>query len=91
MEILFSFLNWVASFSHIDEESGSKMDIHNLATVVTPNILYSKNKDGRETGAEDTYFLAIEAINTLIECNDQMCEVGASSTCFIGSKVANDY
>jgi len=74
MEILFSFLNWVASFSHIDEESGSKMDIHNLATVITPNILYPKNKDGKD-GGEDTYFLAIEAINTLIEYNEQMCEV----------------
>ncbi|KAF8426326.1 hypothetical protein EV426DRAFT_661467, partial [Tirmania nivea] len=75
MEILFSFLNWVASFSHIDEESGSKMDIHNLATVITPNILYPKSKDGKDGPAEDTYFLAIEAINTLIEYNEQMCEV----------------
>ncbi|KAF8467714.1 hypothetical protein BDZ91DRAFT_813281 [Kalaharituber pfeilii] len=74
MEILFSFLNWVASFSHVDEESGSKMDIHNLATVITPNILYPKSKDGKD-GSEDTYFLAIEAINTLIEYNEQMCEV----------------
>lgn len=74
VEILFSFLNWVASFSHIDEESGSKMDIHNLATVITPNILYAKNKDGKD-GGEDTYFLAIEAIHTLIEYNEQMCEV----------------
>lgn len=75
MEILFSFLNWVASFSHIDEESGSKMDVHNLATVITPNILYPKSKDGKDGPAEDTYFLAIEAINTLIEYNEQMCEV----------------
>lgn len=67
-------MNWVASFSHIDEESGSKMDIHNLATVITPNILYPKNKDGKD-GGEDTYFLAIEAIHTLIEYNEQMCEV----------------
>jgi len=77
MEILFSFLNWVASFSHIDEESGSKMDIHNLATVMTPNILYSKTKDG---GAEDA-FLAIEAVHTLIEYNEQMCEVRITFSC----------
>lgn len=72
MEILFTFLNWAASFSHIDEESGSKMDIHNLSTVITPNILYSKNKDA---GMDDS-FLAIEAVHTLIEYNEAMCEVG---------------
>ncbi|KAF3919682.1 hypothetical protein ABW20_dc0105869 [Dactylellina cionopaga] len=71
IEILFSFLNWVASFSHVDEESGSKMDVHNLATVITPNILYMKNQ---VPGMDDT-FLAIEAIHTLIEHNEQMCEV----------------
>ncbi|KAF3928148.1 Myosin-IXa [Arthrobotrys entomopaga] len=71
IEILFSFLNWVASFSHVDEESGSKMDVHNLATVITPNILYLKT----QTPGMDDSFLAIEAIHTLIECNEQMCEV----------------
>ena len=71
MEILFNFLNWVSSFSHIDEESGSKMDVHNLATVITPNILYSHNKN---SGMDDG-FLAIEAVNSLIESNEQMCEV----------------
>ena len=72
MEILFSFLNWVSSFSHVDEESGSKMDIHNLATVITPNILYSHSKN---SGMDDS-FLAIEAVYSLIECNEAMCEVG---------------
>lgn len=71
MEILFTFLNWAASFSHVDEESGSKMDVHNLATVITPNILYSKN---REVGMDES-FLAIEAVHTLIEYNEAMCEV----------------
>jgi len=47
------------------------MDIHNLSTVITPNILYSKNKDA---GMDDS-FLAIEAVHTLIECNEQMCQV----------------
>ena len=71
MEVLFSFLNWTSSFSQVDEESGSKMDIHNLATVVTPNILYSNSK---VAGVDDS-FLAIEAVTTLIEYNDTMCEV----------------
>ncbi|KZF23742.1 RhoGAP-domain-containing protein [Xylona heveae TC161] len=71
MEILFAFLSWTASFSHVDEESGSKMDVHNLATVVTPNILYADNK---AIGMDDS-FLAIEAVHSLIEFNESMCEV----------------
>lgn len=71
MEVLFTFLNWVSSFSHVDEESGSKMDIHNLATVITPNILHR----GKENVPVDDSFLAIEAVHSLIECNESMCEV----------------
>jgi hypothetical protein len=71
MEVLFSFLNWTSSFSHVDEDSGSKMDIHNLATVITPNILYPNAK----TSTVDESFLAIEAVNALITYNDNMCEV----------------
>ncbi|KAJ9245833.1 hypothetical protein DTO271D3_6079 [Paecilomyces variotii] len=71
MEVLFAFLNWTSSFSHVDEETGSKMDIHNLATVITPNILYSNTKNG----GMDESFLAIEAVTALITYNDTMCEV----------------
>jgi len=71
MEVLFTFLNWTSSFSHVDEESGSKMDIHNLATVMTPNILYPNAKNS----TVDESFQAIEAVNALIAYNDTMCEV----------------
>lgn len=71
LEILFTFLNWVASFHQVDEESGSKMDVHNLATVIAPNILFTNNKN---SGMDDS-FLAIEAVHSLIEANQQMCEV----------------
>ncbi|KAF2773235.1 GTPase-activating protein-like protein of the rho/rac family [Teratosphaeria nubilosa] len=71
MEVLFTFLNWVSSFSHVDEESGSKMDIHNLATVITPNVLHR----GKDTVPVDDSFLGIEAVASLIECNESMCEV----------------
>lgn len=70
LEILCSFFNWVASFHQVDEESGSKMDTHNLATVIAPNILFTNAK----TPVDDN-FLAIEVVHSLIECNDQMCEV----------------
>ncbi|KAH8429675.1 GTPase-activating protein LRG1 [Aspergillus melleus] len=71
MEVLFAFLNWTSSFSHVDEETGSKMDIHNLATVMTPNILYPNTKNS----TVDESFLSIEAINALITYNDTMCEI----------------
>lgn len=71
MEVLFTFLNWTSSFSQVDEESGSKMDVHNLATVVTPNILFSNAK----APEIDSSFLAIEAVTMLIDYNDSMCEV----------------
>ena len=71
LEILCSFFNWVASFHQVDEETGSKMDTHNLATVIAPNILFTNAK----TPVDDN-FLAIEVVHTLIECNEQMCEVG---------------
>lgn len=71
MEVLFAFLNWTSSFSHVDEESGSKMDIHNLATVMTPNILYPNSKNS----TVDESFLSIEAVNALIAYNDNMSEV----------------
>lgn len=71
MEVLFTFMNWVSSFSHVDEENGSKMDIHNLATVITPNVIHR----GKELVPVDDSFLAIEAVHSLIECNESMCEV----------------
>ncbi|KAI1003960.1 Rho-type GTPase-activating protein 1 [Podosphaera aphanis] len=70
LEILCSFFNWVASFHQVDEESGSKMDTHNLATVIAPNILLTNAK----TPVDDN-FLAIEVVHTLIEFNEQMCEI----------------
>ncbi|KAL8882215.1 MAG: hypothetical protein Q9198_000749 [Flavoplaca austrocitrina] len=72
LEILFSFLVWASSFSQVDEESGSKMDTHNLATVIAPNILKDRSAIAP---MDENSFLAIEAVNSLIEYNDQMSEV----------------
>ncbi|KAG0366338.1 hypothetical protein BGZ54_005517 [Gamsiella multidivaricata] len=71
MEAVCLFLRWVASFSHVDEETGSKMDLHNLATVITPNVLYSKSKDP----TKDESFLAIEAVMGLLAHQDEFCVV----------------
>ncbi|GAA5959604.1 hypothetical protein JCM3765_007214 [Sporobolomyces pararoseus] len=71
MEVLFVFLKWVASFSHVDEETGSKMDLQNLATVISPNILYAKGKDP----ARDESFSAARAVHELLELQDDFWEV----------------
>jgi hypothetical protein len=71
MEIIFTFLSWASSFHTVDEESGSKMDIHNLATVIAPNVLHGGPKAPDVEGS----FLAVEAVHTLIEYNESMCEV----------------
>ncbi|KAL1919216.1 uncharacterized protein VTP21DRAFT_1908 [Calcarisporiella thermophila] len=71
MEVLFLFLKWVATFSHVDEESGSKMDLQNLATVITPNILYAKGKDP----TKDESFLSIEAVYQLLKYQDEFSTV----------------
>lgn len=71
MEVLFVFLKWVASFAHLDEETGSKMDLSNLATVITPSILYSRSRDATR---EDS-FGTIRVITTLLENQDEFFTV----------------
>ncbi|KAI9740292.1 MAG: hypothetical protein M1834_004870 [Cirrosporium novae-zelandiae] len=71
LEVLTSFLNWVSSFSEVDEDTGSKMDVHNLATVITPNILFQNTK----VAEVDESYQAIEAVAALIEYNESMAEV----------------
>lgn len=66
-EVLFAFLKWVASFAHLDEETGSKMDLQNLATVICPSILYSRGRDG----VRDESFGAIRVVTALLENQDE--------------------
>lgn len=76
LEVLLYFFSWVASFAEIDEETGSKMDIHNLATVISPNILISKKasqSDQSPPQSGDNYFLGIEVVNQLIELHEELC------------------
>lgn len=47
------------------------MDIHNLATVMAPNVLYTNNK----VPGMDESFLAIESVAQLIANNDLFAEV----------------
>jgi hypothetical protein len=71
MEVLFVFLKWVASFSYKDEETGSRMDMPNLATVICPSILYAKGANA----ARDESFIAIQAVQDLLENQDDYYRV----------------
>lgn len=71
MEVLFVFLKWVASFSYKDEETGSRMDMPNLATVICPSILYAKGANA----ARDESFIAISAVQDLLENQDEYYHV----------------
>jgi hypothetical protein len=71
LEVLFVFLKWVASFAHMDEETGSKMDLDNLATVICPSILYSRARDA----VRDDQFGAIRVVSALLEHQDEFFAV----------------
>jgi len=67
MEVLFVFLKWVASFAHMDAETGSKMDVTNLATVIGPSILYARGRDA----LRDETFGALRVVTELLEHQDE--------------------
>jgi len=71
MAVIFVFLKWVASFSHLDAETGSKMDLGNLATVICPSILYSRGRDA----VRDESFGAIRVVTSLLENQDEFYTV----------------
>ncbi|ANZ76011.1 BA75_03146T0 [Komagataella pastoris] len=82
LELLLFFFSWVSSFSNMGESmGGSKMDIHNLSTVITPNILYDKppssNNPADLLPQGDNYFIAIEVVKELIEENDVLAIIPA--------------
>lgn len=75
LEILFCFLKWAGSFHQVDEETGSRMDVKNLATVIAPNILYTNSKAPQ---LDSDPMFAILAVEVLIKYNEEMCMVSQS-------------
>lgn len=69
-EVLFVFLKWVASFSHVDEETGNKMDLHNLATVISPNIFRSYSAKASDSVRVES-LEGIRVMDTLLEHQDE--------------------
>ena len=73
MEVLFVFLKWVASFAHMDAETGSKMDLSNLATVICPNILYARGQNA----VRDETFGSLRVVTNFLENQDELFAVPA--------------
>lgn len=71
MEVLFVFFRWVASFSHVTGDVGSRMDIPNLARVIAPNILTANSKDP----LKDDSFASIRVVEVLLEFHEEFCLV----------------
>ena len=74
LEVLFFFLKWAGSFHQVDDESGSKMDIKNIATVIAPNILFVNSKI---PSLDSDPMYAIDAVSILISNIEEMCLVSA--------------
>ncbi|KAI8911219.1 hypothetical protein DFJ77DRAFT_91248 [Powellomyces hirtus] len=67
LSVLVYFLRHVAEYCEV-EDHGNKMGLDNLATVITPNVLYSKSKNA----ADDENVLAIEAVRMILEYQDEL-------------------
>jgi hypothetical protein len=72
LEVLFNFLKWVATFHQVDEDTGSRMDVHNLARVIAPNILRMNTKNA---SFSDEPMTVVACVEELIQSNEEMCMV----------------
>ncbi|KAI1845303.1 hypothetical protein JX265_005460 [Neoarthrinium moseri] len=89
LEVLFSFLKWVATFHQVDEDTGSRMDVHNLARVMAPNILYCAQTS---PSFSDEPMTAVSCVEELIQFNEEMCmvpdelmDIASDTSLFTGS------
>ena len=80
LEVLFVFLKWVASFAHLDEETGSKMDLQNLATVICPSILYSRGQNAVRDESFGSTVLLVCAIGSRYSSDERVLLNGLSNT-----------
>jgi hypothetical protein len=64
-------MKWVSQFADDSGGGGSKMTLANLATVIAPNILYSKSKDP----IKDESFYAIETVTIMLQNAEEFATV----------------
>ncbi|KAJ1938681.1 Rho-type GTPase activating protein Rga1, partial [Kickxella alabastrina] len=70
LNVLVTFLNWVATFSHVDEQTGSKMDVPNLATVIAPNILNADVKEPTRDRDDTFSYEACAVVQQFMEAGE---------------------
>ncbi|KAJ1964970.1 Rho-type GTPase activating protein Rga1, partial [Dipsacomyces acuminosporus] len=83
LNVLITFLNWVATFSHVDEQSGSKMDVLNLATVITPNILYADVKEPTRDRDDTFSYEACNVIQQFMEAKESLWQLPDAVIAFL--------
>ncbi|CAO3597215.1 unnamed protein product [Absidia cylindrospora] len=71
MEVLFLFIHWVSTFAHTENDGGNKMDLLNLATMIAPNLLFSKSKEPMK----DDSFGIIDAVFLLLKFQEEFATV----------------
>lgn len=64
-------MKWVSQFADDSGGGGSKMTLVNLATVIAPNILYSKSKDP----IKDESFYSIQTVTTMLQNAEEFATV----------------
>ncbi|KAN0105107.1 RhoGAP domain containing protein [Russula decolorans] len=72
LEVLLVFLKWVASFAHSLDDTGSKMDLLNLATVIGPEYSVYARPFGVIKVNQDEIFVIPEGLSTA--GLDEKCE-----------------
>ncbi|PVU89756.1 hypothetical protein BB559_002654 [Furculomyces boomerangus] len=78
LNVLLTFLKSVASFSFVDDTTGSKMNVKNLAIVIAPNILYDDVKDPTKS---DTFMY--KSTNTIFYLIENTPTVWYTPNCII--------
>ncbi|ORX53237.1 RhoGAP-domain-containing protein [Hesseltinella vesiculosa] len=71
LEVLFVFIQWVSTFAHLENDTGNKMHLNNLATMIAPNLLYPKSKDP----AKDDSIAVIDAVYVLLQHQEEFTTV----------------
>ena len=71
LSVLVRFFVIVSSFTSISGDTGNKMNLDNLATVIAPNILYGKANVAENPGH------VIEVVRLLFVCHQTIFKVNS--------------
>lgn len=90
LEVLVYFLNWVSSFAHVDDETGSKMDIPNLATVLGPTLVLPNEEADAAANPAALTKSAFSNAGSNPTSTANIGAAGAAGACAGGAKINAD-